>query len=176
MEKPLQDNSVSLQVEDARAVFHSAPKGKFDLVITGLLDSHTTPNLSNARLDNFVYTRESLSAVSRLLSDSGVVVMSFVAQRPYIFERIRRTIDAVFDSETLVFGVPETEFGWSAWLFVNGNQDSIKQVLEQNPDIAEHVNRFKVEKRPEEIVEPTTDNWPYLYIQNPSIPSLFRVL
>lgn len=175
-EKPYQNPSVELIVEDARASFHTLPKSSFDLLITGLLDSHTTPNLSNARLDNFIYTKESLSAASRLLSPSGVMVVSFAPQRDYIVDRLRRTLDDVFETPSRVFQIPESKFGWGGVLFVNGNQDTLQRVIDQNPDIAGVIGKASDLRDLDPSIQSTTDNWPYLYIQKPMIPSLFYAL
>ena len=40
---------------------------KFDLIAFGLLDSHTTTAMTNARLDHYVYTQESLNQVRSIL-------------------------------------------------------------------------------------------------------------
>jgi spermidine synthase len=175
-EKPYEASDLQLIVDDARAAFHSLPEKSFQLVITGLLDSHTTPNLSNARLDNFVYTKESISAAARLLSSDGVMVISFSPQREYIVERLRATLDQVFGQPTRVFQVQPSKFGWGAVLFVNGNQESISMALRANPDIAEFIDSAKVASVMEQPVQPSTDDWPYMYIERPMIPSLFYVL
>lgn len=175
-EKPYQNPNVEVIIEDARAAFHSLEKGTFDLIITGLLDAHTTPNLSNARLDNFFYTKESLQAASELLSPDGVMVISFAPQRPYIAERLRRTLDQIFETPTTVFQILESKFGWGGVLFINGNQESLAKTFEQNPDVKDYIDRFTAPADPSVQVEPTSDDWPYLYIEYPMIPSLFYLL
>ncbi|HLQ46543.1 MAG TPA: hypothetical protein VK137_17500, partial [Planctomycetaceae bacterium] len=58
-EHPYDSPSVQVVNDDARSYFATSQE-KYDLIIFGLLDSHTTTSLTNARLDHYVYTRESL--------------------------------------------------------------------------------------------------------------------
>src|SRR5207247_9321403 len=54
-EHPYSDPRVSIVNDDART-FLRRSKEKFDLIVYGLLDSHTTlGSLTNVRLDSFVY-------------------------------------------------------------------------------------------------------------------------
>lgn len=175
-ERPYQHPSVRLEVNDARASFHTLPAGSVDLLITGLLDSHTTPNLSNARLDNFIYTKESLSAAARLLSPTGVMVVSFSPQRPYIVQRLQATLDEIFGSPTLMIHLTHTTFGWGGLIFVNGNQQTIRTVIEENPDIRKLLDLRRIETSANPEIRPTSDNWPYLYMERPTIPTLFYLL
>ncbi|MCB0329708.1 MAG: methyltransferase domain-containing protein [Bdellovibrionales bacterium] len=175
-EKPYQSDQVEVIIEDARAAFHTFKPGQFDLVITGLLDAHTTPNLSNARLDNFIYTKESLTAASKLLAPGGVMVVSFAPQRKYIVDRLRRTLDEIFGTKTRVFQILMTDVGWGGVLFVNGSQESIEKSYAQYPEIEEFIESRVSYPAIDMSIEPTTDNWPYLYIEKPMIPSLFYAL
>ncbi len=174
-EKPYSNPRVTLRCNDARAVFLNEPPGSFDLVVMGLLDSHTTPNLSNARLDNFVYTRESIAAAARLLSPQGVMVVHFAAQRPYIQDRLANTIEAVFRKEPLIFQIPISEHGWGGLTFVSGNLETVARNLSEDPALGDFVRKNLVPRQNRQI-QPISDSWPYLYIEHPSIPTLFWLL
>jgi predicted membrane-bound spermidine synthase len=69
--------------DDARSFF-SRTHEKYDVISFGLRDSHTTTALTNARLDHYVYTKESVARAKQLLADGGVMVLSFEATRPFI--------------------------------------------------------------------------------------------
>ncbi|MEJ2551529.1 MAG: hypothetical protein P8Z34_12675 [Anaerolineales bacterium] len=75
-EKPYSNPAVTDVVEDARSFFTNATD-EYDMIVFGFLDSHAlfSPNAS-ARLDNFVYTRESFSRVRDLLTDDGLLAIS----------------------------------------------------------------------------------------------------
>ena len=59
--------------------------------------------MTNARLDHYVYTRESLERASTLLADGGVMVLSFEAVKPYIAYRMGSCIQEVFGQTPLAF-------------------------------------------------------------------------
>ena len=75
-ERPYDSPRVKLVNDDARSFF-ATTRDRFDVIVFGLLDSHTTTAMTNARLDHYVYTRESLAHVRMLLADGGIVVLSF---------------------------------------------------------------------------------------------------
>src|SRR5262249_20893040 len=78
-ERPYDSPRVRLVNDDARSFFTTC-HDRFDVISFGLLDSHTTTSMTNARLDHYVYTRESLRLARALLANGGIVVLSFEAQ------------------------------------------------------------------------------------------------
>ena len=59
-EKPYDSPRVQVVLDDARSYIQNS-SDKFDVIVFSLLDSHTTAShFSNIRLDNYVYTVESL--------------------------------------------------------------------------------------------------------------------
>jgi tRNA1(Val) A37 N6-methylase TrmN6 len=177
-EHPYQSTRVNFIIDDARAAFVKLPKKTYDLIVFGLLDSHTTPTISNARLDNFVYTKESLHFAKQLLSENGVMVILFAAMRDYVRERIDNTLRSVFEEESLVFNIPSTPWGWGGQAFINGHMSVVQDVLNKNEKLKDFisVNTITPATESRKQIVPTTDNWPYLYIMEPSIPVLFYVL
>ena len=77
---------------------------RFDVIVFGLLDSHTTTAMTNARLDHYVYTKESLTHARSLLADGGVMVLSFEAQKPYVADRMASVLHEVFGAQPLLSG------------------------------------------------------------------------
>ena len=76
-EHPYSDPRVTIVNDDARSYMQNA-KDRFDLITFSLLDSHTTSShYSNIRIDNYVYTREALTAARKLLTPDGVMVVKF---------------------------------------------------------------------------------------------------
>ena len=77
-ESPYQAPGVRAITNDARAFMKQAAEQSYDLIVFGLLDSHTLlSGMSSVRLDNFVYTRESFEDAKRLLKPGGLVCLSF---------------------------------------------------------------------------------------------------
>ena len=74
--------------DDARSYMQNS-RERFELITFSLLDSHTTSShFSNIRIDNYVYTREALSAAGRLLTPDGVMVVKFQVDKPFIAGRL----------------------------------------------------------------------------------------
>jgi len=176
-ERPYDSSRVQVVNDDARSFF-ATTDAKYDLIIFGLLDSHTTTAMTNARLDHYVYTRESLTRARSLLSEDGVMVLSFEAMKPFIADRIARCLKEVFGTEPLAFRIPENPTGWGGAIFVVGDQDTIEQQLATQPSLASKITAWQTE-HPMTLSYTTrvaTDDWPYLYLQRPWIPTLYYLL
>ena len=73
-EHPYDSSRVRVIVNDARAFFQQAG-GPYDLIWFGVLDAHALgSSYNNLRLDNYVYTRESLRAARRCWRATAVVL------------------------------------------------------------------------------------------------------
>ncbi len=76
-EHPYDDPRVTLIINDARNFFRTTHQ-KYDLIIYGVLDSHTAiSHASNLRVDSYVYTREGLTEAFKLLKPDGVMSVAF---------------------------------------------------------------------------------------------------
>ena len=93
-EHPYSAPQVSVHVTDARAYMKRA-HGTYDLILFGLLDSHTLADYSNMRIDNFVYTRV-LSEAKALLAPDGVLFIKFQVARPWLGKRLAEMLTEVF--------------------------------------------------------------------------------
>jgi len=176
-EKPYDSPAVPVRKDDARSFFATCQQ-KYDVITFGLLDSHTTTAMTNARLDHYVYTRESLTRAKSLLAEGGVLVLSFEAQKPFISDRMATVLREVFGYEPLYFRIPSTHFGWGGVIFVTGDLKAAKEQLARNPRLSALIDKWRQEL-PLELSNTTrvaTDDWPYIYLQNPSIPLLYYFL
>ncbi len=76
-EHPYDDPRVTLTINDARNFFRTTQQ-KYDLIIYGVLDSHTAlSHASNLRVDSYVYTREGIAEAFKLLKPDGVLSIAF---------------------------------------------------------------------------------------------------
>ncbi|HEY5731683.1 MAG TPA: hypothetical protein VIS72_16665, partial [Anaerolineales bacterium] len=160
-EQPYSNPSVRVVNDDARSFFANT-QDTFDVISFGLLDSHTTTAMTNARLDHYVYTVESLSQAKTRLNEHGVIVLSFEAQKPYIADRIRLALIQVFDQEPLVFRVPYTPYGWGGVVFVAGDLEGVQQQLDANERLSQYIENLQV-TYPVHFTNDTkltTDDWP----------------
>ena len=58
-EHPYDSERTKVVNDDARSFF-ATTGDRYEVISFGLLDSHTTTSMTNARLDHYVYTKESL--------------------------------------------------------------------------------------------------------------------
>ncbi len=173
-ERPYDDSRVSVVVDDARSFF-TRNQDSWDIVVFGLLDSHTTTAMTNARLDHYVYTKESLEIVRDMLAPDGIVFLTFQSQQPYIGDRIAGALREVFGHEPEFFWIPQGETGWGGLAFVIGRSNEVSERLAEFPELAERVEVMK-RRQPTNITYTTrlaTDDWPYLYLDQARIPLLY---
>ena len=176
-EKPYSDPRVTVVNDDARSYFATTTE-KFDVILFGLLDSHTTTAMTNARLDHYVYTRESLGRARELLAPGGVMVLSFYAGMQFITDRMARTIDDAFAQKSLVFRVDGNHYGRGGVFFVNGDMGAVEKQLAANPALAKQVKEWQ-SLQTFDLTGSTrmaTDDWPYIYLEKPTIPVLYLLL
>lgn len=177
-EAPYQSERVRTVTDDARSFFASTTE-RYDVIVFGQLDSHTTTAMTNARLDHYVYTRESLRQAKRLLKPGGIIFLNFfVANRPFIPDRIAVILRDVFSEEPIAFRLPASEVGWGGATFVAGDLEAVrKRIADQHrlrDLIATWTSRLPLGLT--YTTKPTTDDWPYLYLEHPRIPILFVLL
>jgi len=176
-EKPYDSPRVTLVTDDARSFFATC-KDRYDVIVFGLLDSHTTTAMTNARLDHYVYTKESVQHARSLLAESGVMVLSFATPKSFVADRMARTLRAVFGAEPICFHVPITHYGWGGEMFVAGNLAGVANQIARQPRLAAQIATWKKEN-PLNLTGTTritTDDWPYLYLEAPRVPLLYYLL
>ncbi|MFM8273572.1 MAG: spermidine synthase [Gemmata sp.] len=177
-EQPYSDPRCVVVNDDARSYFATCGE-KFDVISFGLLDSHTTTAMTNARLDHYVYTVESFTRAKALLNPGGVMVLSFEAQKPFIADRMGRALEQVFGHKPVMFRVPYNAYGWGGLVFVIGDAPGAAEAgVAADPKLAALVEEWKA-AAPESLSGDTplaTDDWPYIYLERPTIPVLYFVL
>jgi hypothetical protein len=176
-EHPYDSPAVQVVNDDARSFFATTNE-RFDVITFGLLDSHTTTAMTNARLDHYVYTRESITRAASLLAHGGIIVLSFEAQKPYIADRMATILRDVFGEEPLAFRIPPSSYGWGGVIFVAGDLGAAKAQLARNPRLGGFVERMR-QAHPVSLTyrtRITTDDWPYIYLESARIPTLYYLL
>jgi len=173
-EQPYFSSRVKVINDDARSFF-ATTSDEYDVISFGLLDSHTTTALTNARLDHYVYTRESLIQAKSKLRAGGIMTLTFLAQRPFIAGRINEVLEEVFHQPPMVIQIPINAYGAGGVMFVTGDLVNVRKQLQQNPSLAAYIKHLQtVNPVPlPQNVKATTDDWPYLYLEFPEIPLLY---
>lgn len=160
-ERPYDNPRVKIINDDARSFFTRADK-KYSKIIFGFLDSHTLmSSFSSVRLDNFVYTKESMEQVKNILLPGGEVWLTFASNKPWLHQRLINLLDSVFDYPT-TFEIDSVNLYANGFIYKNGKAAAGTEVVVEKPSFDPNV------KIP-------TDNWPFLYMKNPTIPNQYLI-
>lgn len=173
-EDPYQSERVTLINDDARSFFHRAKK-KYDLIVFGLLDSHTlSSNLSNVRLDNYVYTVQSIEEARNLLKPDGILILIFDVSDRFIGQSLFEIMMRVFGEPPLCFRLKYGIRGWGGNVFVAGDEATIASAMAKHPFLQTLLDRSY--EKGETATALPTDDWPYLYLSGRRIPSLYYII
>ena len=175
-ERPYDSERVRVVTTDARSFFATTDE-TYDVVAFGFLDAHTTTALTNARLDHYVYTLESFERVKDLLEPGGIVCVAFSPLRPFIVDRLAGALRGVFGSEPLAYYFAGGATGSTGVLLVAGDLETAGARIATEPELASLAALR--DEMPEPLTyttRPATDDWPYLYLDQPRIPLLFGLL
>ena len=165
MAKPYDDKKVRTVVDDARH-FIKSTKEKYDLIILGTLDSQTLlSGQTNLRLENYVYTREAFLDMKERLADKGVLGAYYSVFRDkssWLFGRLFKTVEEAFGAETKIFIVTNSDFLFNT--IIVGTKG---------------ISDFSLAQDSSGAVSPemaATDDWPFLYLEKPTISPLYLKL
>ena len=179
-EHPYDDPRVSAHLTDARA-FMKRATARYDLILFGLLDSHTQlSDYANMRLDNFVYTEESFREARALLAPGGVLFIKFQVNHPFVGQRLAEMLARTFGKDPVVFLAPSS-YTAGATCFAISPSAQVEASLASDSRLSE----FVAARHPAYLASPglaaapiavTTDDWPYLYHLGHWIPGIFYLL
>ncbi|HET6251067.1 MAG TPA: class I SAM-dependent methyltransferase [Tepidisphaeraceae bacterium] len=153
-EHPYDNPRVTRIINDARSFFQTTDQ-HFALIVFGFLDSHTLlSSFSSLRLDNFVYTLQSLQRAHELLLPGGTVSLTFATNTAWIHSRMMGLMDSAFDFPTQAIGDPSGIA--NGVVYINHKASAATPANPSHQAIAGVL---------------PTDDWPFLYLRNPTIPS-----
>ncbi len=154
--KPYEDPRVSVHVTDARSFLQKSKK-RYDIIIFALTDSLIlASNHSNIRLESFLYTLDSFRSAKDHLTDNGLVVLYNNYREPWLVHKLSKMLAIVFNKETFVLNTQ-----WSSAILMNGPKLN---------DLRTDVPRVKT---PFIDLKLATDDWPFPYLYEPSIPTIY---
>jgi hypothetical protein len=161
-ERPYSSDRVQIVNNDARAFFKQS-RERYDLIVFGLLDSQTLlSSMSSIRLDNYIYTLESLKEARSHLEPSATVCVSFALVETWIQERFYRMLKEVFQQEPLCLGTP-----YDAGISYLVGPKATRESIDGQADLEAMVINDRIPKTGTPI---PTDDWPFLYLKGKSIP------
>ncbi len=151
------DPRVTVQIDDARAFFLRTPH-KYDLVVFGFLDSQALFSYSsNIRLDGYIYTVESMRAAFGLLNEGGMLSLSFVTPELWLRAKLRDMVAHGTGARPIVYTA--------------GMQTILCAPRGPHASPPETYGRFSLASVPDLGHPVATDDWPFLYLSERTIPS-----
>ncbi len=175
-EQPYASPKVHLINNDARNFMRQSHE-KYDVILFGLLDSHTEfSGYSNMRVDNYVYTEESFRDARRLLNPDGIMVLKFEVRQPWtwIGQRFYAMLGGIFPRPPLTYYAGPVGGLFSATVFIESDSTYPWEKSLEKPEAA-----FLSARPPafplaiDHAPPPTTDDWPYVYHFSHSIPRTY---
>jgi spermidine synthase len=177
-EKPYASPKVHVTIDDARDFIHRT-ENRYDLILFGLLDSHTQfSSLNSMRIDNYVYTQEAFEGAKQLLKPNGILVLKFEVQPAFdwLGQRFYGELKKVFGRAPIVYYNPQIRALLPATVYVTSNGNTLWK-LAQNPDLAtflaDYPARFPLDASSTVL---TTDDWPYIYQRARTIPKIYLIV
>ncbi len=156
-DSPYAAANVNVVVNDARAFVRRTDK-KYDLIVYGLLDSHTLlSGQGGVRLDSYVYTVEAFREARGRLNEGGVIALTFTVINAELGRKLYLMLEQAFDGEAPVVYRTVYDQGYT---FVIG-----EDVAEPVTAVAgEIVRRSTMFEREEIQADVSTDDWPFFYM------------
>jgi spermine/spermidine synthase len=159
-EHPYSSEKINLHIDDARSYLQKTHR-KYDLVVFATLDSHAAfSSLSSIRIDNFVFTKQSVEKVKALLNPEGGIAINFFAIKPWLAQRHLNVLEEVTGKTPLAYASPVNQ----EVILLAGDLFDGNRSLGMTDYQAVQLPFTPLQ------VEPTTDDWPFLFLERRGIP------
>ena len=156
---PYQDPNVDVFINDGRAYLESTDK-QYDLILFALPDSLTlVQGQSSLRLESYLFTEEAMASAREHLKPDGVFAMYNYYREPWLVERLARTLEVVYGHPACrdVFG----DIGHLAVLTVGRDPGAVQ------------CEGGSLQVAGDSAPAPAQDDYPFLYLQERSIPAFY---
>ena len=169
-EQPYASSKVHVHIGDARAFLRNSQNSGFDMIVFGALDSHTVfSSMTSLRLDNYVYTVESFKEALQRLGPDGVLAVTFYCYKDWQMERVFNALWQANGTKPVVVH-SGTSAAISNNLVMLAGPGAVRDQLMQNPYVVSMNAEDMVGHR---TIEPTTDDWPFLYLHARGFPTSY---
>jgi SAM-dependent methyltransferase len=171
-EHPYLNPRVRAVVSDARTFLRSTNEN-YDMVIYGLLDSHTLlSHASSVRLDSFVYTVEGLREARKRLNPQGILSLSFSVLNQQLGRKIYLMLQNAFDGEAPVCVSAGNHLD-VIFLEANHGELLLPPALLQKSGFQDVSFTFAT---PAVSADISTDDWPFFYMPRRIYPVSYLVM
>ncbi len=159
--RPYADPRVRRIINDGRAYLEQTDE-TYDLIVFALPDSLTlVAGQSAIRLESFLFTREAVEAAKARLNPGGSFAIYNFYREAWLLDRLANTLQTTFDQTPCLYigGEGGGDVGAFAMLAVGTADTSLS------------CNRTWAPTG--EVIEPATDDRPFVYLRERSIPSRY---
>jgi hypothetical protein len=161
-EAPYDDGRVRTTVDDGRA-FLEQTQDRYDLIIFALPDSLTLLSGQSAvRLESYLFTREAFQAASDHLAPTGAFAMYNFYREQWLADRLAGTLTHVFGGRPCL-DITSGGAGEASELSIF--------VASPDPSSVRCESRWDPGRRA--VVEPASDDRPFVYLRERAIPSRY---
>ncbi len=173
-EHPYTDKRVHIVIDDGRSFIRKS-KERYDVIVMGFVDSHTTNStMTNIQLDNYLYTVESFREVKNILKADGILYLFIDVPRVWMGERLQQTLTAAFGQKPLVFSL-DSYFSGGGTVFIAGkDQNKLQEDVLRVSGLKQFIDKRKISY--DNRTNILTDDWPYLYLKNQHVPMLHVII
>jgi len=171
-EKPYQDHRTHAINNDARSFFRGTTD-KYDLIVYGLLDSHTLlSHGSSVRLDSFVYTVEGLHEARNRLKPAGMLSLSFAVLSKPLGRKIYLMLQEAFDGRPPVC-VNASYDNSVIFLVSNDPHWTLPAGLTADSGFIDRTAMYADPSLPASV---STDDWPFFYMPQRVYPVSYLIV
>ncbi len=170
---PFTDSRVSLVTDDARHYLRTTDR-QYDLVVFALIDSLTLQSsFSAVRLESFMFTEEAFRAARARLKPDGVLVVYNYFREKWLVDRLANSAHNVFGEEPRVH--IHKEHGYLGVMIAGPGVRTVtdwptppeKVAAYNHPDVVSP--GLPLDR--DASIQPATDDWPFLYMREPHLPT-----
>lgn len=149
--RPYADPRVELTIDDGRA-FLTRARRRYDLIVFALTDSLVKVSpMAQLRLENYLFTEEAVRSASRLLSDDGDLVFYNFYRQPWVPAKIEHMIQRATGR------YPRRLYERQDFVMLAAGAHNTND----SPPAAA------------DAIDTATDDWPFLYLRQRGIPSVY---
>jgi hypothetical protein len=169
-EHPYSDARVHPVVNDARSFLRTTEQ-TFDLIVYGLLDSHTLLSQgSSVRLDSFVYTVEGLREARARLKPDGMLSLAFTLVSDPLGHKIYLMLQQAFDGRP-----PVCVKALGSIIFLESNDEKWTLPPKLIED-AGFIDSTAFYADPSLHADISTDDWPFFYMPQRIYPVSYLIM
>jgi hypothetical protein len=176
-DQPYSDPRVHVVINDGRSFLQNTTD-HYDLIIFALPDSLTlTSSNTSLRLESFLLTQDALATARTRLTSNGVVVLYNYYRQDWLIQKLADMVGNAFHQQPLV----TTYGGWGRAAAIMAGprlatlpKGEFGTYHEQPvPPGSTYLRILGQGYYPLTSATPATDDWPFLYLQDRSFPTIY---